>query len=566
MFRTALISLFVLSGVVVAQTPRTILEKPDQTVIPSGYYDDQIFVRIHEGIDAQTAISSMTNQRDINAIAEIAGATWRMLTGDSQKNLVGEKLEYAERRLGREIADPRQGLYLKLPMHAATAKVIDALNTSPLVEIALPVPIPEPASFTPPDYQSDQGYENPAAYGGIGAETVWSTFDIHGEGVQVCDIEWDFNANHCDFPSVQILGNAPEGDYIDHGTAVLGVMVSLNDGVGTTGISHGVDAVKFASLDTNGIPSAILLATNNMPAGSVILLEVQMSGPNGGAYVPVEWYEPWYNSVLYAIGNDMIVCEAAGNGYQDLDASVYSQGNGGHYPFLPENDSGAIMIGAGGAYGSCGWSEGWKQRLPYSNYGSRVDVQGWGECVYTTGYGDAWSEPDCEYTSSFSGTSSATPIVAGACILIQSYAIRDLGGAMLPEEMRSLLIQTGQPQVNPSTGHIGPLPDAYAAISSFFPDGACCVGTSGACIEIIEPNCNAGGGSWMGPDTICADGHCEPISCEGDADESGTVDVGDLLSIIDQWGLTNSPADVNSDGIVDVSDLLIVVGNWGPCE
>ena len=44
------------------------------------------------------------------------------------------------------------------------------------------------------------------------------------------------------------------------------------------------------------------------------------------------------------------------------------------------------------------------------------------------------------------------------------------------------------------------------------------------------------------------------------------VNVSDLLTIIDQWGLTNSPADVNFDGIVDVSDLLIVVGNWGPCE
>ncbi len=40
----------------------------------------------------------------------------------------------------------------------------------------------------------------------------------------------------------------------------------------------------------------------------------------------------------------------------------------------------------------------------------------------------------------------------------------------------------------------------------------------------------------------------------------------DLLAVIDQWGLTNSPADLNEDGIVDVSDLLMVVGNWGPCE
>jgi len=52
----------------------------------------------------------------------------------------------------------------------------------------------------------------------------------------------------------------------------------------------------------------------------------------------------------------------------------------------------------------------------------------------------------------------------------------------------------------------------------------------------------------------------------GDINADGVVSVADLLLVIDQWGLTNSPADVNDDDIVDVSDLLIVVGSWGPCE
>jgi len=55
------------------------------------------------------------------------------------------------------------------------------------------------------------------------------------------------------------------------------------------------------------------------------------------------------------------------------------------------------------------------------------------------------------------------------------------------------------------------------------------------------------------------------IDCP-DVNGDGYVNVTDLLAIIDQWGLTNSPADVNADGIVDVSDLLIVIGNWGECE
>jgi hypothetical protein len=95
--------------------------------------------------------------------------------------------------------------------------------------------------------------------------------------------------------------------------------------------------------------------------------------------------------------------------------------------------------------------------------------------------------------------------------------------------------------------------------------GACCVGTS-ICVDILQSNCNAGGGTWLGPNTVCADGECKSPSCEADIDGNGSVDVGDLLDVVDAWGLTDSPADLNQDGIVNVSDLLIVVGNWGECE
>ena len=62
------------------------------------------------------------------------------------------------------------------------------------------------------------------------------------------------------------------------------------------------------------------------------------------------------------------------------------------------------------------------------------------------------------------------------------------------------------------------------------------------------------GGNWV-------EDEC-PSDCP-DINGDGYVNVSDLLAIIDQWGLTNSPADLNFDGIVDVTDLLIVVGNWG---
>ena len=54
-------------------------------------------------------------------------------------------------------------------------------------------------------------------------------------------------------------------------------------------------------------------------------------------------------------------------------------------------------------------------------------------------------------------------------------------------------------------------------------------------------------------------------SCQGDVDSDGMVDANDLLQVISDWGMTDSPADLNEDGLVDASDLLEVIAGWGPC-
>ena len=58
---------------------------------------------------------------------------------------------------------------------------------------------------------------------------------------------------------------------------------------------------------------------------------------------------------------------------------------------------------------------------------------------------------------------------------------------------------------------------------------------------------------------------CE--TCLGDVNGDNALNVGDILAIIDAWGLCDGcAADVNSDGTVNVTDLLFIVGNWGPCS
>jgi hypothetical protein len=57
--------------------------------------------------------------------------------------------------------------------------------------------------------------------------------------------------------------------------------------------------------------------------------------------------------------------------------------------------------------------------------------------------------------------------------------------------------------------------------------------------------------------------------CPGDiapAGGDGSVDVDDLLEVINNWGETGGPADITQNGVVDVDDLLVIINQWGPCK
>jgi hypothetical protein len=56
------------------------------------------------------------------------------------------------------------------------------------------------------------------------------------------------------------------------------------------------------------------------------------------------------------------------------------------------------------------------------------------------------------------------------------------------------------------------------------------------------------------------------VVCPADIDNSGTVNVADLLAVIAAWGAVGAnPADITGDQIVNVADLLAVIGAWGAC-
>ena len=45
----------------------------------------------------------------------------------------------------------------------------------------------------------------------------------------------------------------------------------------------------------------------------------------------------------------------------------------------------------------------------------------------------------------------------------------------------------------------------------------------------------------------------------------GSIDAVDLARVINDWGLTQSAADIDADGVVAASDLAILLASWGTC-
>jgi hypothetical protein len=506
-------------------TPRILPTKEHLVDLPPGYRGGALYLRFVEGIDRQATISQMVDAASPESLPILKNASWLPEAKSVDPAKLATMHYKAEHTLGRQLPDPRQGLHIKLNGPTSAIDAINALNQRADVEIALPMPLPAPPPGELPDYTYLQVYLDAPELGGLNAENTWSQLGIDGAGVEVCDIEYSFNANHCDLPEVNILGAEPptpdDIDWMHHGTAVLGILGSTANDAGISGIAHGAEAIHF-SAPYNGnqydVAVAVYLAASELPTGSIILIEQQIRGPNylpdaedQFGLVPVEWHEPWYNAIVTAVGNGMIVCEAAGNGSQNLDDPIYSQGNNGHFPFVPQNDSGAILVGAGGPYPEwCNDDTQWLSPQWFTNHGSCLDVQAWGGCVASPGKSNLSEETNCRF-GWFSGTSSATAIVAGSCILVQSWVKQHLGYTLTSEEMRDLLVQTGQPQSSPEEGLIGPFPDVLAAISTINP-------------------------------------------CTGDLTNDGMVDIFDLLILLELW---NEP--------YDLSNIDAVINSWGVC-
>jgi subtilisin family serine protease len=390
-----------------------------------------------------------------------------------------EPAKFAKKGMDTEFI--QSGFVQVVPTNSSDArKIARELNQKGPVWKAVVAPRPVPAAVLSGsqvgsrNFEPSQGYLH-AAPNGIGAIEVWSLAGAKGSGVRICDIEGNWNRTHEDLPSgISLIGGTviPDLGWRNHGTAVLGEMISSSNVKGTVGISHAARAVVQSTV-INGVfntAGAITNAASKLKAGDVILIELQATGPNG-KYVAMQYWGDIFSAIAAATAKGITVVEAAGNGSENFDLAVFN-GTG------LQKDSGAIVVGAGvpptnhfdkdNAYASIGVP---RSRIWFSNYGKIVNVQAWGWHVTTLGYGDGQGggSENSWYTLRFSGTSSASPIVTGAVACLQGRAKSKNGAPLTPKRVRNILMSTGTPQQAgpgvPLTQNIGPQPNLPKAMS-----------------------------------------------------------------------------------------------------
>lgn len=308
---------------------------------------------------------------------------------------------------------------------------------------------------------------------GLGAAWARTWPGATGSGVVVADLEYAWNTAHEDLSQTRAagalidIGDTPVDPFGDtnHGTAVQGILGADRNSFGISGLVPDAKVRMLPGATADGWVAAASISSSLavLEPGDVLVVEQQTTGPDG-SYVPAEWYAPVYDAIRTATAAGIIVVEAAGNGNPDTGQGVNLDDPmfGATFP-AGKADSGAIIVGAGALCSTPA-----RSRLRFSDYGQRVDVQGPGECVAGTGYGDLatnGSNQNGDYTLTFNGTSSATAVIGGIAAAISS-AYRTLNGvAASPALVRSILVSTGTAQndtVNP--GHIGPRPDLKLAL------------------------------------------------------------------------------------------------------
>lgn len=359
---------------------------------------------------------------------------------------------------------------------------VTAAFVEPAVSLAAPVTPDEHTDLV--GFWPGQGYvfgdhAKDSERSGINAKCVWDTYD--GSGVRLVVLEHGWKVDHPELPHpggnpLPLLDGAMLNVLVgrDHGTNTLGVIAAKDhpgEGFGIVGIAPEVEIPGLASFEYSTtskweIVEAIRASIDVLGPGDVLLLEVQtdktvviggVTLPDG---YPLEIVDHWLNAIRLAHLHGITVIEPAGNPGSNaypynLDKAQWTPIGGNPRSLDPSDatfiDSGAIMVG------ECEpvpVADDLHNRSSSAWYGGRIDCYAWGEEVLTTAcYGYDFTGaaakntcPDSKAAEAlygeFTGTSSASAIIAGAVVLMQQMYRKKRNGPASPDQIRAILRDT----------------------------------------------------------------------------------------------------------------------------
>lgn len=244
-----------------------------------------------------------------------------------------------------------------------------------------------------------------------------------------------------------------------HGTHVAGTVAAVtNNAKGVAGTAHAAKVLPLRVLGRCGgfgsdIADAIIWASGGavpgVPANPNPADVINMSL---GSAAPGACPQIYKDALSGAVARGTVVVVAAGN--SNADATTAANGNGQAVGFTMTNCGTVISVASVTSTGA---------RSDFSNYGAAVDIAAPGSDILST-VNNGTQGPTTEGYKSYSGTSMASPHVAGVAALVQSIAPTPL----TQEQMRTLLKNTARAfPVSPGSKPIGAgIVDAAAAVTA----------------------------------------------------------------------------------------------------
>jgi len=257
----------------------------------------------------------------------------------------------------------------------------------------------------------DTGFGNQWGMVKIQAPQAWEV-TTGSNSIKIAIVDTGVDLDHPDLANkvisnINFSNSATTDDVYGHGTHVAGIAAAItNNGIGVAGLGYSATIMSVKVLDDTGIGayswivSGIIWAADN--GAEIINLSL------GGSYAS----SALEDAVNYAWSKGVVVVAAAGN-------------NGDTTPSYPAYYTNCIAVAATDANDA---------KASFSNYGDWVDVAAPGVSIYST-----LKDNDYGYKS---GTSMASPHVAGLAALVFTMVGDSNGNGFLNDEVRSQIQAT----------------------------------------------------------------------------------------------------------------------------